>query len=107
MKRRQQCIIASQATNCDTYGGEPFRLFSTAKTVAWLSNLHWLPLDDTVSFGRLHQKLVSELDNDESMLVFLTSCLSTCLDCACDLFKPQTNRMIYRDEEATSHFESI
>lgn len=110
MKQRQHRILARETTRRDTYGGDQFRLFSTAKTLAWLANLHWLPLDGMeakVSLGSLPENLIAEVDDDNTMLVFMASCLSACLDCSCDLFEPQTNSILLGGEEATSQFESV
>jgi len=109
MKQRQQCIVAREASSRDKYSGVLYRLFSTAKALAWLANLHWVPLHGVqaeISLVPLPQNLRTQLDEDKSMLAFLTSCLATCLDCACDLLESQPDHVVLRNAEATSHFES-
>jgi hypothetical protein len=112
MKRRQHCVIASEASSGDAHTGDSFRLFCAAKTMAWLAKLHWLPVDGMVekaSLGFLPESLNTKLDDDDDMLSFLASCLGACLDCACDLFEPQTNGLFhhYGADEATLHSENV
>lgn len=101
MKRRQQSVLTNEVPSTETYTGDLFRLFSTAKTMSWLTNLHFLPLDNSQS------DLSTRVDDDKSMLSFLVSCLATCLDCACDLFEPEANLSISRADEAVSNFEAV
>jgi hypothetical protein len=59
-------------------------------------------MEAEVALWALPRRLVSVLDDDENMLVFLTSCLSACLDCACDLLQPERSRAIHSNDEDTS-----
>lgn len=112
MKRKQHSVIASEASSGDAHTGDCFRLFYAAKTMAWLATLHLLSVDgmvDKASLGFLPESLNTKLDEDEDMLSFLVSCLGACLDCACDLFEPQTNGLFqhYGVDEVTLHSENV
>lgn len=109
LQERRQRIVAREESSQIKYGGDVFRLFSTAKTIAWLANMHFSELDGVkvvVALSSAPEDWKTKHDHDESMLVFLASCLAACLDCACDLFEVELGSII-QDEEATSHFENV
>ena len=88
LKQLQQQCLLNQSSNRAIFHGNMFRLFTTARTLAWLSRLHFGLSTDDLSQWRppesLSQDLISGLDGDNGMLVFLTSCLVACLCSACD-----------------------
>lgn len=107
MKERQRCIVTHNAENGNSYGGDLFRLFSTAKTLAWLTGLHCgVTLGDTTTQPMPRTPILG-LDDDRRMFVFLTSCFISCLDCACDQFEPRDTRLDHRCEEAIAQVESF
>ena len=107
MKERQRCIVAHNAASGNSYGGDMFRLFSTAKTLAWLTGLHFgVTLGDTTTHSMPRTPTLG-LDDDRRMFVFLTSCFISCLDCACDQFELRDSRLDHRCEEAIAQVESF
>lgn len=78
MMERHRCIVLRNATNTIAYSGDLFRLFSTAKTLAWLTDHYW-------GDARTGNPSVA-IDDDSSALIFLLSCMASCLECACSKF---------------------
>lgn len=102
--------MVREASVTEKFNGDLIVLFSAAKTMAWLTDLHWPRLDGTraeqIASFSLCENSTLELDDDQDMLIFLSSCLCSCLDCACDILEPQSTLM-YHDEESTSRFENV
>lgn len=105
MKARQRCIVARTVASGNSYCGDMFRLFSTAKSLAWLTGLHCgATLDDTTTETTRPTPILG-LDDDRRSFVFLTSCLVACLDCACDQVERRCTQFSYRCEEAVAQVE--
>lgn len=107
MKKRQQLIVTGQSfAEEETYNGDVVRLFSTARTIAWFASLLW-PGEKGTTTDQISPEVAKiELDDDLNMLLFLTSCLSSCLVCMCDVMKPQDNLVLLRNADVSAEFEN-
>lgn len=108
MKKRRQLIVSGQSlAEVEKYNGDVVRLVSTAKTMAWIASLLWHAEKGTTTDHISPEVVEIELDDDQSMLLFLSSCLSSCLVCVCDAIKPQDNLVVlHRNADVSAEFES-
>lgn len=95
MKDKQASLLDRPSQNQErgSYTGDPLRLFLAAKVVSCVG-LYVLGLcpydDDIVSCPSFVQFFEPEAWSDTTVLRYVFVCLTTCLDCACDLASSST-----------------
>lgn len=95
--KKKQCAIIGCHRNTDTYTGDPYLLFATAKVMATLLfvQMNISPWHLSLDL-RITKLLADNLQLESESLSFPLSCIFACLDCLCDLeVGPQVFSQLY------------